>query len=386
MNWWLVIKRELRQIFIRDPRRVVFLFGSSLAYLVFFGMLYGTHVITAVPLVVCDEDQTSLSRGLVQAFEDSEKYRIVAHVATIEEMEALLQSKEAYAALNIPARFSRDVKTGLSSQVLVIANGSNIAVANTIVSSGQEILAAYSQKVAASTIEQAGQMPGPAAKKVAPVDLRLRVLNNPTLSYLNYFLLGLAMAALQAGILLSTGASIMDEYGQELKPQEVATYKYWAAKLLPYWGCGIVGYGLTLTVSQTIFAVPNKGNLFELLLLGTAFTFVITAMGSLIAASCRNEVSYTQVVLSYAVPAFVLSGYIWPVQAMDVFSSLLSYAVPLTYTADNLRGLMVAGYAPRLYSDVAILFGLGTVFFWLATKVYDRKMAFFEHHPVNQDV
>lgn len=383
MNWWAVVKRELRQIFIRDPRRALFLFGSSLAYLVFFGMLYGTHVITAVPLVVCDEDQTSLSRGLVQAFEDSEKYRIVAQVATPEEMEALLQSKEAYAALNIPARFSREVKTGLSSQVLVVANGSNIAVANTVVSSGQEIVAAYSREAAASALEQAGQLPGTAVRKAVPVDLRLRVLNNPTLSYLNYFLLGLAMAALQAGILLSTGASVLDEYASE-HPAE-GSGGYWAAKLLPYWVCGMIGYGLTLTVSRTVFAVPAKGHPLELLLLGAAFTFAITAMGSLIAAVCRSEVGYTQAVLSYAVPAFVLSGYIWPVPAMDVFSRTLSYAVPLTYTADNLRGLMVAGYAPLLYRDAAVLLGMGGTCLWLALKVYRRRQASFQRRTAEQD-
>lgn len=373
MDWWTIFKRELRWIFVKDIRRAAFLFGSSLTYLLFFGLLYGTHVINAVPIVVCDEDQSRLSRALIQAFEDSERYKVVAYVTSTEEMERSLREKETYAALNIPPRFSHDVEAGLSSQVLLMVNGSNIAIANAVVTPAQEILPAFGKNVAAGLVERAGHARFTAERKVSPVDLRLRVHHNPTLSYLSYFLLGLAGAALQAGVLLAVGAGVLDKTANLENMSQGKLWEVMAGKLLPYWLCGIVSFILTMAASSLLFDVPVKGSPLQLLLLGVVFTFAVTAMGSLAALLCRDEVSYTQAVFAYAVPAFILSGFIWPIEAMDSFSRALSYLVPLTYTSDNLRGIMIAGYAPGLFRDIAALLAMGCGFLWLSGMLYGRR-------------
>ena len=77
MNIWQIFKREVHCMFIKDWRRANFIFGASIAYLVIFSLLYAPHVVQNVPLVICDEDQTQLSRSLVQAFADSERFQIV---------------------------------------------------------------------------------------------------------------------------------------------------------------------------------------------------------------------------------------------------------------------------------------------------------------------
>ena len=61
----------------RDLRRPAFLFGAALAYLLVFGMLYVPNIVTAVPTVILDEDNATLSRQLVGDIEasDSDKSR-----------------------------------------------------------------------------------------------------------------------------------------------------------------------------------------------------------------------------------------------------------------------------------------------------------------------
>lgn len=55
-------------------------------------------------------------------------------------------------------------------------------------------------------------------KRISPVETTLRVLNNPTQSYMMFFVTGLAMAAMQQGFFLAIGAAVQCDFrNPELK-------------------------------------------------------------------------------------------------------------------------------------------------------------------------
>ncbi|MBP2655523.1 MAG: hypothetical protein H6Q73_3092 [Firmicutes bacterium] len=386
MKWWQILKRELLQMLRKDFRRTNFIFGASIAYLVIFGLMYGTHVVKDVPLVIYDEDQSQLSRTLIQSFADSEKFQIVAQPATQEEMENYLHEETAYAAIHIPHDFSRNITADKSSPVLLVANGANLVITNTITTSTQEILAAFNQKVSAKLAESAGLPADLAANKTTPINFTLRVLNNPTLSYLNFFVIGLAMAAFQQGIFLAVGASIISEYQnlRELAPCQ--PLKVMTAKLLPYFVLATLSFFITLLVSIEVFDIPFRGDLTSLFLL--AITFVLTAIGfsSLVASFCESEITFTKLSLTYAVPAFTLSGYVWPLQSMDSFSQTIAYIFPLFYLSDAVRDIMLAGHSPLLYRNIIILLLLGVTLTALSTLVYAKKRRQFEINATQSNI
>lgn len=372
MNFWKIIKRELQQLFIKDAKRAFYLFGASAAYAVLFGLLYMTGVVNYVPMVVYDQDQTQLSRSLVRAFEDSDRYRVVAYVSTQEEMEDYLQNKTAQAALAIPPDFNKDIKLGRASQIMLEANGANIIIGNTIMSSAQEIMMEFSAGVGRSLLETVGQLPDPALNRVAPIEFRLRVLNNPILSYLDFFVLGVAMAALQQGVLLSVGASMTNEKFEEF--HDTSPVVMLLGKITPYWLGGVLSYMLALLIAVQGFGIPCRGSLTSIMLVGAAFLFTVAIMGSLMALICKDEVGFTQLSLSYTVPAFIYSGYTWPLHAMGIFSTVLASLFPITYAANNVRDLMLVGYAPMLHYGVFALLAAGLLLFAIAVRLYGRKL------------
>lgn len=77
--------REMHQCG-KDPKRLVFLFGAALAYMLIFSVLFSPSFISRVPAVVYDEDDSVYSRELIQDFEDNERYSIEAYVTSEEEM------------------------------------------------------------------------------------------------------------------------------------------------------------------------------------------------------------------------------------------------------------------------------------------------------------
>lgn len=375
MNWRQIFRRELYQMFITDRERVVFIFLASLAYLILFSLLYGTHTIKAVPVVIYDEDQTQFSRTLIQAFADSEKLQIISYVTSQEIMEQALKEKEAYAAVHIPQKFTQNVKSGYSSTVLVMTNGSNILIANTVTTAAQEIISAFSRKTSSRLVEiTSSQMPAIAENKASPVDFRLRVLNNPTQSYLYYFVLGLSLAAFQQGIFQAVGASLQSEYQNPDELKSAHPLSIIAGKLLPYWLSAIMAFFITIAAAICLFEIPGKASLLSLLLLASAFILAAVSFSAFLAAICDSDLTFARISIAYTVPSFVLSGYTWPQQAMDTLGKTLSYTFPLSYFSNTVRELMIAGYSPDLWKHSGILLLMGILLTGMTTICYRHKL------------
>ena len=128
---------------LRDPRRFLFLFGAPLAYLLLFRIIYSTNVVREIPLAIYDAENSKLSREVVTAFSDSDSFRIVAQTASEEKMLELLREKKAFAAIEIPADFSRRIIREGSASVLYAVNGSNIIMANVTSSAVKKISPAF---------------------------------------------------------------------------------------------------------------------------------------------------------------------------------------------------------------------------------------------------
>jgi len=103
---------------------------------------------------------------------------------------------------------------------------------------------------------------------------------------------------------------------------------------------------LVLAIGKAVFGIVINGSLFWALASVTAFAVGSVGMGTLLSSVAQTE---AQAVLFYpliVVPSILLSGMIWPLQAIPKLLRPLSYLVPLTYSNRLLRAVMVKGLAP----------------------------------------
>ena len=77
----------LKKLFLReikltlaDPRRLIFIFGAALAYLLLFKMLFAPNLVKNIPTIIFNDDNTKLSREFVRGFEDSDSFFPGQHV------------------------------------------------------------------------------------------------------------------------------------------------------------------------------------------------------------------------------------------------------------------------------------------------------------------
>ena len=177
-----LLRKEIKQA-LRDRRMRMIIFVSPLIQLFLFGYAVNTDV-REIRTVVCDRSNTSISRGLTDAFQASGYFRVVKRMHDPREAEPLIDKGEAQVILVIPQDFSRDLRKGRTADLQLIVEGTDSIVASNAVSYGNMIIAAHLQKFAQPlpTINMVTQTSG----RLPQVKPEVRVWFNPDLKSRNY--------------------------------------------------------------------------------------------------------------------------------------------------------------------------------------------------------
>jgi ABC-2 type transport system permease protein len=194
-----------------------------------------------------------------------------------------------------------------------------------------------------------------------------------------YLALGLSLAAFQQGILIAIAASFLYNLQgitiNEIKLNWLARY---AAKILPYFLISIIAYAFNLLVAKYVFGYPIKTSvLLDLFEIGTAFAFIIANIGGILANIVHSELKFTRISLAYVVPAFILSGYTWPLEGMIRPIYLLAQLSPLTYLANTFREIILLGYSVDCFHNSIILLIFGIIAFFIAAHLYNYRVKSF---------
>jgi ABC-2 type transport system permease protein len=375
---------ELRALFGRKRPAALLLFGIPILYSLLFGTVYSGNVIKHIPAVIYDQDQTATSRALIQAYMDSERYQVVAEVTTQEAMEQYLRESQALVAISIPPRFAQNIKLGMGSEILIVTNSANNMFANTVISSSQELIQTFSAATGQKLLEAVNQLPAPALRSVAPVKLGVRIINNPTTSYTNFMLAGLMANGVQIAILLVAGTLLVKEYDQPARWQQTSSAAIVTGKLLACWLSALGAFLTSLGIVTLVFAVPVRSNPVSLVLIGSAFTFLVVSLSLFFSALAQSEVSALQTPLLYLMPGLLFSGLSWPQLAMNDLARFFSALMPLTYLADTLRDLLLAGYSPALSKNMAIMFAGGALLCLCTIFIFDQRRKKFARPPAKE--
>lgn len=371
MGFIALIRRELANAFLHDARRAIFLFGAATAYLILFGILYYPGVVKEIPTVVCDEEHTAYSRLLTRQVDDDERLGLVRVVADEGEARDMLRRKEVYAAVIIPADFSHDILNGRSAKVLFMLNGANIITTNIATTAGNDIVNTFNTRFAArqAALRTSGdeQM---LKKRILPVETTLRVLNNPTQSYMMFFVTGLAMAAMQQGFFLAIGAAVQGDFKDTEGLKGAPKAAVLVVKVAVYWLLSVLSFALVCVISYGL-GIPDRASVTALLTLASAFSFAAVSLGLFASSLFHNELQFVRASIMYTVPAFIFGGYTWPLEAMDPVTQVVAQAFPMAWMSNAVRELFLSGHLATLSYNLTVM---GVIFLSLGSWIFLHKM------------
>ena len=95
--------------------------------------------------------------------------------------------------------------------------------------------------------------------------------------------------------------------------------------------------------SWLLFHVPIRGNIFTLFVLTLLYISLCLALGLFASTVADNQQQSSQIVMMFAAPSILLSGFVFPRETMPMFIQYISYLIPMTYFLKIARGIILKG-------------------------------------------
>ncbi|XP_078325748.1 ABC transporter G family member 20-like isoform X1 [Crassostrea virginica] len=106
----------------------------------------------------------------------------------------------------------------------------------------------------------------------------------------------------------------------------------------------IVQVTLVMVFALAVFEVPYLGPLIWVILLVLGQGFCGMTLGVIFSAVCEEESSAIQLALGSVYPMLILSGIIWPLEAIPEWLRYISICLPQTYAAEAMRCVLSRGW------------------------------------------
>lgn len=180
-----------------------------------------------------------------------------------------------------------------------------------------------------------------------PVDIRPRLLFNPDLESSHFFVPGLVGIILQLVTLFLTSFAIVRERErgtlEQLFVTPVGKTGLLLGKLTPYAILGFLEMLIVLTVMVYVFGVPIHGSLPLLLTLSLLFLICGLGLGMFVSTIAQTQLQAIQFAFLIMLPSVLLSGFMFPRSEMPLPIYILTFAIPVTYFLEILRGIVLRG-------------------------------------------
>ena len=362
-------KRELSILLAERKLVAVVLLFAATAYAFLLGNLYSGHIVEHIPVAVCDLDGSAESLALCREIQAIHTYDVTLVTGRLDEAEMALARRDAASVLVIPENFATDMAARHPVQLSFITDGSNSLVQSYSLAPIQELVGALGAAQMAKTAAADGMPELP----LAPVSVSLRVPENPTGSYAFFYLYGVMLTAAQIGVMLSTALSVWSDAKGTLFAER-GIWKTLLAKELFYGAASVLSVLIGLAALVLYFGMPFKGSLLSFLPLYAAYAFAAMNLAAAFALYFRTELALVQCLVFYALPAFLLSGYIWAEHGMLPAWRLISATFPIHYLLANFRGVALSALPLRdLLPDTAALLALGAGLLAINGTVLEKR-------------
>ena len=368
-----VFVKELIQA-LRDKRMRMTLIIPPIIQLIIFGYaanLDVKHIRTAVR----DLDQSVDSRDVISRFRQSKYFDILFYPQRQQETERLILNGDVVLSLEIPPDFSRKLKKGDTATVQILVDGTESNAAMIALGYVSKILGDYSTSIMIHRLNREGRI----GFEEAGVELEHRIWFNPNLESRLFYVPGvIASIAFLIPVILTAMAIVREKEIGTLEQIMVTPIRSWelmVGKTLPFALIGLLDVVMIALIGVFWFEIPLRGNPLVLLCGAVLFLVSSVAIGLFISTISSTQQQAEISTFFFTMPAFVLSGFAFPIDNMPGWIQPLTYAIPLRYFLVIIRGVFLKGVGlDILWPQMAALAGLGGAMILLSSLRFRKRL------------
>lgn len=146
-------------------------------------------------------------------------------------------------------------------------------------------------------------------------------------------------------------------------------------KTLPFAAVGLIDMVMVVVVARLLFHIPFRGS--GLLLLAASVCFLLTTLGAGLFISTFSRTQQQAMMTTYLFfqPAFLLSGFAFPIRNMPQPVQYLTLLNPVRYFMDIVRGLFLKGSGiETLWPQMLALAVIGVVVITSSAARFHKRL------------
>ena len=330
-----VAERVLRQL-RHDKRVLVFMLLLPAIAMLLFGYSFSGDI-TDVRVAFVDEDRTELTESILESLQEDAAFEVTV-LDAVDDPEKLLLDEGYQAVVRSPAKFTSLYYAHFAMGVATSAQG---AIDLTLDESDPQIANTVKMGLADAAMDLG---------EGGPVEIETRELYGVEVRFIDGFapaIMGLVVALISTVLtLLSIVREKVDGTFSRIWVSPVRRAEFILGYVIAFGLVSLIQSLVVLTVGISVFHILINGAIAWAFVCVILFAVGSVGLGTLLSALAQTE---SQAIIFFPlviVPSVLLSGMMWPIQAIPRLLRPLSYLVPLTYSNRLLRAVMVKGLAP----------------------------------------
>lgn len=392
-----VARKEVRQL-LRDRLTLGFVVGVPAVQLLLFGYAIEQDV-RDVSTVVVDHSGSGLTRELVEALEATQTFEVVRDAGSEQEARDLLRRGVVQSAIVIPGDYTANYYRGRGAEVLILVDATDPTRARAVRAAAEGLMQHRNERLQQFQVQAPLTLDGSATDAPAVRSPRQRTsfgtepelvrgrflrfavldLNNPELRTPVFVVPALLGVILTTTMILMTALSLVRERERGTFEFLIATPvgrgELMVGKLLPYVGIGFLQVLIVVTAGLAFFRVPVKGSLLDLAVASFVFIAANLTLGLVISSTVASQFQATQASFFFFLPSVLLSGFMFPFDAMPLPAQLLGEILPLTHYIRCCRGILLRGSNLLHHTtEITAMTAFAVAGFWLATRLFRKRL------------
>ncbi len=368
-----VARKEVIQI-LRDARSLIIVVLMPPLMMLLFG--YGVNLDTsAIPMYVLDREGSQQSQNLLKHFQSSRYFDIVGVVDNYPSVLRALDEGRCRMAIVIPARFSEELNSGTPVGVQLLVDAIDDNTANLAFSYSESVLRGFSADVQLQWLRRQGF-----GGLAPPLNVDSRIWFNEVLESKAFIVPGVIALVLTVIGTFLTSLTVARERERGTLEQLISTpvrsSEIMVGKLMPYFVISVIDFAICAAIAIWGFKVPFRGSWLALTIGSAFFLIVVLSMGYLISVLASTQLAASQTALVTAfLPAFLLSGFIYPIDQMPLILQAFTHIIPARYYVSILKSVFLKGTPIGLIrADLMGLAIFAAVVGTLATRAFRKTL------------
>ncbi len=329
----LIIKEF--QIIWSDPRNRIMIILPPLLQMTLFAFA-ATLEVNNISMVIYDKDNSQISRGLTDKFENTPIVKTVYHVNNQQDMTSLIDRQKVYLAITIPNDFAKNIYRGESAKVQFILDGRKSNAAQIVQNYATQIVNNYQSEILGVT---------PPTSKIK---IDIRNWYNPNLDYQWFIVISLTGILAMVMTLSITALAVAQEKELGTFDQIIVSplkpYEILIGKTIPAIIITLLDVTIMVVAALYLFHIPLMGSVFTLYGCITIFLLSISGVGLFISTLCQTQQQAILGVFAFMAPTVLLSGFVTPIENMPVYLQKFAYINPLTYFFRLMKGIYLKDF------------------------------------------